>query len=44
MCRTKNPLKRQELVNKGEIYKKYVLSLTRNSKANHFNNFFQENK
>ena len=44
MCRTKNPLKREELVNKVKTYKKYILSLTRKSKANHFNNFFQENK
>ena len=44
MCRTKNPLKREELVNKVNTYKKYILNLTRKSKANHFNNFFQENK
>ena len=44
MCWTKNPLKREELVNKVKTYKKYILSLTRKSKANHFNNFFQENK
>ena len=43
MCRTKNPLKREELVNKVKTYKKYILNLTRKSKANHFNNF-QENK
>ena len=44
MCRTKDPLKREELVNKVKTYKKYILHLTRESKANHFNNFFQENK
>ena len=44
MCRTKNPLKREKLVNKVKTYKKYILSLTRKSKANHINNFFQENK
>ena len=44
MCQTKNPLKTEELVNKVKTYKKYTLSLTRKSKANHFNNFFQENK
>ena len=44
MCQIKNPLKREELVNKVKTYKKYILSLTRKSKANHFNNFFQENK
>ena len=43
MCRTKDPLKREELVNKVKTYKKYILHLTRKSKANHFNNF-QENK
>ena len=45
MCQTKKPLKREELVTKlkhtGNIA---ILSLTRKSKANHFNNFFQENK
>ena len=44
MCRTKDPLKREELVNKVKTYKKYILHSTRKSKANHFNNFFQENK
>ena len=44
MCRTKDPLRREELVNKVKTYKKYILHLTRKSKANHFNNFFQENK
>ena len=44
MRRTKDPLKREELVNKVKTYKKYILHLTRKSKANHFNNFFQENK
>ena len=44
MCQTKNPLKREELVNKVKTYKKYILSLTRKSKANYFNNFYQENK
>ena len=39
ICWTKNPLKREELVNN-----KYILSLTRKIKAIHFNNFFQENK
>ena len=34
----------QRLVNKVKTYKKYILHLTRKSKANHFNNFFQENK
>ena len=44
MCRTKDPLKREELVNKVKTYKKYILHLTRESKANHLNNFFLENK
>ena len=44
MCRTKDPLKREELVKKVKTYKKYILHLTRKSKANHFNNFLQENK
>ena len=44
ICRTKNPLKREELVKKVKTYNKYILTLTRKSKANHFNNFFQENK
>ena len=44
MCRTKDTLKRQELQIKVKIFKKYILKLTRQSKANHFNNFFQENK
>ena len=44
MCPTKNPLKREELANKVKTYKKNILNLTRKSKANHFNSFFQENK
>ena len=44
ISRTKDPLKREELINKVKTYKKYILHLTRKSKANHFNNFFQENK
>ena len=44
MCRTKDTLKRQELQIKVKIFKKFILKLTRQNKANHFNNFFQENK
>ena len=44
MCRAKNTLKREELVIKTDRYKKHILNLTRKSKTNHFNNFFQENK
>ena len=43
MCCTKNLLKREKLVSKVKTCEKYILSLTRKSKANHFNNFFQEN-
>ena len=35
---------RQELEIKAKIYKRYIIKLTRQSKANHFNSFFQENK
>ena len=44
MSRTKDTLKRQELEINVKIYKKYILKLTRESNADHFNNFFQENK
>ena len=44
MCWTKNPIKREELVKKVKIYKKYILNITRKSKPNFFNNFFLENK
>ena len=37
-------MKRQELEIKAKIYKRYIVKLTRQSKTNHFNNFFQENK
>ena len=40
MCQIKDTLKRQELESKDQIYKKYILKLTRQSKANHFNIFF----
>ena len=43
MCQAKDPLNKEELVNKVKTYKKYILHLTRKSKANHVNNF-QENK
>ena len=33
-------LKRQELNIKVKIYKNYIIKLTRQSKANHFHNFF----
>ena len=44
MCRSKDPLNKKELETKVKNYKKVLLKLTRNSKANHFNNFFRENK
>ena len=44
MCHSKSPLQREELVKKVKSYKKYILNLTRTSKANHFNNIFEENK
>ena len=44
MCRSKDPLNKKELEIKVKNYKKVLLKLTRNSKANHFNNFFRENK
>ena len=44
MCRTKDTLNRQKLEIKVKICEKYILKLTRQSKVNHFNNFFQENK
>ena len=44
MCRSKDPPNKKELETKVKNYKKVLLKLTRNSKANHFNNFFRENK
>ena len=44
MCRSKDPLNKKELEAKVKNYKKVLLKLTRSSKANHFNNFFRENK
>ena len=44
MCHSKDPLNKKELEIKVKNYKKVLLKLTRNSKANHFNNFFRENK
>ena len=44
MCHSKDPFNKRELETKVKNYKKVLLKLTRNSKANHFNNFFRENK
>ena len=44
MCRSKDPFNKKELETKVKNYKKALLKLIRNSKANHFNNFFHENK
>ena len=42
MCRTKDTLKRHELEIKVKIYKKYIVKLTRQSRANHFSILLQE--
>ena len=44
MYRLKDPLKKRELGIKFKNYKKLLLRLMRNSKLNHFNNYFHENK
>ena len=45
MCRSKDPSNKKEPIEtKEKNYKKMLLNLTRNSIANHFNNFFRENK
>ena len=44
MYRLKDPLKKRELGIKFKNYKKILLRLMRNSKSNHFNNYFHENK
>ena len=44
MCLTKDPLNRQQLKDRAKKYKKNLFKLTRKTKANHFNNIFQENK
>ena len=44
MCRLKDPLKKRELEIKLKNYKEILLRLMQNSKSNHFNNYFHENK
>ena len=44
MCRTKNPTKRKLIEQQFKTYKNNLLKLTRASKFNHYNNYFQENR
>ena len=44
MCHLKDPFNKNELETKVKNYKKVLLNFTRYSKANHFNNFFHQNK
>ena len=44
MLRAKDPTRKQELKEKYKTYKNRSTKLTRNSKTNHFNNFFYQNK
>ena len=44
MLRAKDPTRKQELQEKHKTCKNRLTKLTRNSKANHFNNFFYQNK
>ena len=44
MCRSQDPLNKKKLEIKAKNYKKALLELIQNSKINHFNNFFRENK
>ena len=44
MCRSKDPINKKELETKVKNCKKVLLQLSRNSKANHFNNFFRGNE
>ena len=44
MFQTKDPLKRQQLEDRVKKYEKNPLKLSRKTKADHYNNFFQENK
>ena len=42
ICRSKDPFNKRGLETKVKNYKKVLLKLTRNSTANHCNNFFRE--
>ena len=44
MCRTKNLNKRKIIELEFKTYKNNLLKLTRASKFNHYNNYFQENR
>ena len=44
MYRLKDPLKKRKLRIRFKNYEKILLRLMRNSKSNHFNNYFHENK
>ena len=44
MCRTKNLTKRKLIEQQFKTYKNNLLKLTRASKFNHYNNYFQESK
>ena len=44
MCRSKDQFNKRELETKVINYKKVLLKFNRNSKGNHFNKFFRENK
>ena len=44
MCRTKNLTKRKLIEQQFKTYKNNLLKLTRASKFNHYNNYFQENR
>ena len=44
LYRLKDPLKKSKLEIKFKNYKKILLRLMQNSKSNHFNNYFHENK
>ena len=44
MRQIKDPVKRQQLEGRVKEYEKNLLKLTRKTKANHYNNFFQKNK
>ena len=44
MCRSKDPLHKEELAIKVQNYRNTILKLTQKSKANHFNKYFQDNE
>ena len=44
MCRVKDIMRKIELEKKVKNFKNNLVKLTRTSKANHYNNFFKENK